>query len=129
MDIKLAGRNPLHRAQYARVLVPRQQRVLAAPRLRVLNVRPALHKVLMAHHRRQLARDGAVNVLDDIEVRGEEDVEVALVDLCRNLVSDKYNNRGMGNRLRMESTPAPSFACTASAPPVRSGPGSYPADC
>jgi hypothetical protein len=35
----------------------------------------------MARHRRQLSCHSAVNVLDDVEVRREEDVEVALVNL------------------------------------------------
>lgn len=35
----------------------------------------------MAHDLGELPRDGTVNVFDNIEIRGEEDVEISLVDL------------------------------------------------
>jgi hypothetical protein len=65
------------------ILVPGQQRILAAPRLRIAYIRPSLHEFLVAADERQFARDGAVEVFDDIEVGREEDVEVALVDLSQ----------------------------------------------
>lgn len=65
----------------AGVAVVRQQGVLAAARLRVLDVGPAAHEVAVGHDARELARDGAVDGLCDAEVGGEEDVKVPLVDL------------------------------------------------
>lgn len=70
-----------HGNEDAGVRVPREQRVLAAPRLRVLHVRPGPHEGLVRHGARQLARHGAVHGLHDVEVRREEYVEVALVYL------------------------------------------------
>jgi hypothetical protein len=70
-----------HGTENTGVLIPRQQRILAVPCLRILDVRPTLHEILVAGDGRQFARDGPVYVLDDVEVGGEEDVEVALVDL------------------------------------------------
>ena len=69
------------RDEDAGVAVVRQQGVLPAARLRVLDVGPALHEVAVGHDARQLARHGAVEGLGDAKVRGEEDVEVALVNL------------------------------------------------
>lgn len=76
-----AQQMPLHRHHDTSVLVPGQERVLAVPRLRVFDVRPATHEVFVAHDLGQFASDGAVEVLDDVEIRGEEDIEVALLDL------------------------------------------------
>lgn len=71
----------LHRDHKTSILIPVQQRILPAPRRRVLDVRPAIHEGLVVEHAGELARDGAVHVLHDLEVCGEEDVEVALLDL------------------------------------------------
>lgn len=68
----------------ARILVVGQQRVLAAPRLRVLDVGPAAQKIAVGHDARELAGDGAVHGLCDGKVCGEENVKVALVNLCQN---------------------------------------------
>ena len=75
--------NALHRDQHAGVLIPGQQRVLPVLRLRVLNVRPPAHEVLVAHYLGQLARDGAVDVFGRVEVGRKEDVEISLMDLMR----------------------------------------------
>lgn len=37
----------------------------------------------MGHDLSQLAGDGAIDVLDDVKIGGEEDVKVALLDLKR----------------------------------------------
>jgi len=63
------------------VLVPRQQWVLATPRLGVLNVCPSFHEVLVTRHERQFTSNGPVNVLNHIKVGWEENIKVALVDL------------------------------------------------
>ena len=68
----------LHSRNDTRILIPAEQGILAAVRLRVLNVGPALHEVLVRQDARQLARHGAVHVFHDGEVSREEDVEVAL---------------------------------------------------
>lgn len=68
----------LHSRDDARILIPAEQRILAAACLRVLDVGPALHEVLVGQDTRQLARHGAVHVFHDGEVGREEDVEVAL---------------------------------------------------
>lgn len=71
----------LHRHQHASILVPVQERVLSISRLRILNVGPAFHEVLVTHDLGQLARHGTVHILDDIEVCREKDIKVPLVDL------------------------------------------------
>ena len=40
-----------------------------------------MHELLMARDLRQLPRNSTIHILDDIKVRREEDIEVALVDL------------------------------------------------
>lgn len=70
-----------------RILIPAQHRILPTLRRAILHIRPPLQKLLVQHHPRQFAGDGAVDVFDDREIGGEEDVEVALLDLfCRDLV-------------------------------------------
>lgn len=59
----------------------RQQRILTARGRRVFNICPALHKVPVRHDPGQLAGDGAVHGLGHGEVRGEEDIKIALMDL------------------------------------------------
>ena len=73
----------LHRHHHARVGVPGQQRIFAAAGLRVLDAGPARDEITVAEHARQIARDGAVDVLHDGEIGGEEDIKVALHDLRR----------------------------------------------
>ena len=60
---------------------PAQHRVLSTLRCTIIDIRPSLQKLLMQHHPRQLASDGAVDVFDDGEICWEEDVEIALLDL------------------------------------------------
>lgn len=71
----------LHCHQHTGILVPGQQRILPAPCLGIFDVCPPTNKVLVAHDLGQLSGDGTVDVLDDVEVGGEEDIKVALVDL------------------------------------------------
>lgn len=71
----------LHRHQHAGVLIPAQQRVLPIPRLGIFNVRPAVHKLLMARHLCQFPCHRAVDIFNDVKVCGEEDIKVSLVDL------------------------------------------------
>ena len=71
----------LHSNHDTRILVPSHQRIIAVPRARLCDVRPACHEVLVCVCAREFARDGCVHGLHDLEVGGEEDVEVALVDL------------------------------------------------
>lgn len=72
---------PLYRDHDAGVHVPREQGVLAAAGAGVVEVGPRAHEVLVRHDAGQAAGDGAVDGLHDAEVGGEEDVEVALVNL------------------------------------------------
>lgn len=71
----------LHSREDRSVFVPAQQRILAAARLRMLDVRPALEEILVRRDACELACHGAVDVFHNGEVGGEEDVEIALVDL------------------------------------------------
>lgn len=71
----------LHRHQHAGILVPAQQRILSIPRLGIFNVRPAVHKVLVARDLGQFSSHRAVDIFNDIKVSGEEDIKVSLVDL------------------------------------------------
>lgn len=70
-----------HSRKYTSILIPAQQRVLPVLRLRLLNIRPSPQEVLMRHDARELACYRAVDLLHHREVGGEEDVEIALVDL------------------------------------------------
>jgi len=63
---------------------PAQHRILPTLRRTILHVRPPLQKILMQHHARQFASDGAIDVFDYGKVCGEEDVEIALLDLNGN---------------------------------------------
>jgi hypothetical protein len=71
----------LHRDHDAGVLVPAQQRVLSIPRLRLLDVRAPGHENFVRVGACETSGYGSIHGLDDFEVGGEEDVEVALVDL------------------------------------------------
>lgn len=79
----MRGEGCLYSDHHAGVLVPAQKGVLAAPRLGVGDVGPGAHEVLVRRDAGEAAGDGAVHGLHDAEVGGEEDVEVALVDLRR----------------------------------------------
>lgn len=72
---------PLHGNHDTRVLVPGYQRVVPVLRARLGDISPARHELLVRVRARELACDGRVHGLHDLEVGGEEDVEVALVDL------------------------------------------------
>ena len=78
--------NTLYRHQHAGVLVPGQQRVLAASRLSVFDVCPA--------------GSGPVKVLDDVKVRREENIKVPLMYLLREVslvtFSPQYTYRILG---------------------------------
>lgn len=71
----------LYSSQNLGILIPRQQRILSTSCLRIPNISPSFHEFLVAADEGQFARDGAVQVLNNIEIRREEDVKVALVDL------------------------------------------------
>lgn len=82
----------LHRHQHAGILVPGQQRILPVPRLSILDIRPAVHKVFMAHDLCQLARHGTIHVLNNVEVCWEKNIKVALVNLWNALIGDLWRN-------------------------------------
>jgi hypothetical protein len=63
------------------VLVPAQERILPIPRLCILNVGPTFEKVLMRHDTSELSGDSAVDCFIHRKVRGEQNIEEALVDL------------------------------------------------
>jgi hypothetical protein len=84
----------LHSDHDARVLVPGYQRVIAVPCARLCDIRPARHEVLVCICAREFTRDGCVHGLHDLEVGGEEDVEVALMNLV--LVSTRLEERNDG---------------------------------
>jgi hypothetical protein len=63
------------------ILVMRQQWILSASRLGILNVCPSPHKVAMRRHAGKFAGDGAVHSFGDVEVCREENVKVTLVNL------------------------------------------------
>lgn len=109
----------LHSHQHASILIPAQQRILSIPRLRILNVSPTVHELLVARDLRQLPSNSTIHILDDIEIRREEDIEVALVDLQKKK-SVMFKVHIQENiHIQKESTQAPSVAGTESARPVR----------
>lgn len=71
----------LHSHQHTGILVPAQQRVLPISSLSVFNIGPAAHKVFMAHNLSQFSSDSTIHVFNNIEVSGEEDIEIPLVNL------------------------------------------------
>lgn len=73
----------LHCGHDTGILVPAQQRTLAAPRCRLLNVCPTAHEFLVARYTRQSACHCAVDVLHDVKIGGKEDVKITLMDLSR----------------------------------------------
>jgi hypothetical protein len=85
------GRRPdpkyLHGDHDTCILVPAQQRIVAILRARLCNIRSACHEILMQICAREATGDCSVHGLHDIEVSGEEDVEVTLMDLLFSLVA------------------------------------------
>lgn len=59
----------------------RQERILSTSCLRILDIGPSAQKVPMGHDAGELPGDGTVNGFSDVEVCGEENVKVALVNL------------------------------------------------
>lgn len=59
----------------------RQEGILSAPCLRILDIGPSAQKVPMGHDAGELPGDGAVHGFSDVEVCGEENVKVTLVNL------------------------------------------------
>lgn len=78
---QLSEGHGLHCHEHTGILVPGQQRILPAPRLSVFDVRPSMNKVFMAHDLCQLPGNGTVDIFNDVEIGGKEDIKVALVDL------------------------------------------------
>lgn len=71
----------LHSHQHAGIFIPAQQRILPIPRLSILDISPAMHKLLMASDLSQLARHSTIHILNDIKVCREEDIKISLVNL------------------------------------------------
>lgn len=69
------------------IRIPAQQRVLAIARSRVLYICPSPKVFLVRHCARQFARHGSVHVLHGLKVCREEDVKIALMDLCMSEMS------------------------------------------
>ena len=72
---------PLRGYHDRRILIPAKHGILPTFRHTILHVRPSLQELLMQHHSSELTGDSAVDVFDDMKIRGEEDVEVALLNL------------------------------------------------
>lgn len=87
------------------ILVPAHQRVVTVLRTRLCNIRSARHEILVCVCARKLACDGCVHGLHDLEVGGEEDIEVALVNLelvrrsIQHVGKITYQRRGDRNHL------------------------------
>lgn len=109
----------LHSHQHASILIPAQQRILSIPRIRIFNVSPAVHELLVARDLRQLPSNSTIHILDDIEVCREEDIEVALVDLQRKKLAMLKIHIERNVHIQKGSTPGPSAVDTESARPVR----------
>lgn len=71
----------LHRHQHAGILIPGQQRVLPITGLCVLNICPTMHKVLMTQYLGQFSSHSTVDIFNNVEVRWEEDIKIALMNL------------------------------------------------
>lgn len=72
----------LRRNHDARVFVPAQERVLPVLRLRLLDIRPAKHKVPVRVRLCEAPGYAVVQGLYDVKIGGEENVKVPLVDLA-----------------------------------------------
>jgi hypothetical protein len=71
----------LYSNHYTGISIVRQEWILSAPRFRILDVSPSAHEIPVGHDAGEFPGDGAVNGFSDVEVCGEEDVEVALMNL------------------------------------------------
>lgn len=71
----------LHSHKNTGVAIVGYQGVLAASSLGVFNIRPLAHEITMRHDTGQLACDGTVNSFCDLKICGEQNIEVALVNL------------------------------------------------
>lgn len=75
----------------------RQERILPASSLRILDIGPPAHKVPMGHDAGELTSDGAVNGFSDVEVCREEDVKVALMNLYSNVLVIEFHSCDFAN--------------------------------
>jgi hypothetical protein len=71
----------LQRSKNTSILIPPQERILPILRLRLFHIRPPPQELFMRKNAREFAGDGSVHHFNNVEVGGEEDVEVALVYL------------------------------------------------
>lgn len=71
------------------IAIMRKQGILSAASLRIFDVRPLPHKVAMRCHSCEFSSDGTIDGFCDSEISGEEDIEVALVNLAV-VVSSMY---------------------------------------
>ena len=80
--ILLSTSEPISNSQHdTRVVIPAKHRVLPILRPRILHISPPLQKVLMGQHQRKLARNDPVYALYHRKIRGEKDIEEALMYL------------------------------------------------
>ena len=71
----------LHRGKNASILIPTQQRILPILRLRLFHIRPSPQELLVRQDTREFAGDGSIHHFHNVEISGEEDIEVALMYL------------------------------------------------
>lgn len=71
----------LERDEHIGILVPIEHWIFTISRFRILHICPSSEEVLMAAHTGQFACDSPIDIFHHLEVRGEEDIKVALVNL------------------------------------------------
>ena len=71
----------LHGYKNTGVAIVGYQGVLSTSSLSVFNIRPLAHEITMRHDTGQLACDGTVDGFCDLEICGEQNIKVALVNL------------------------------------------------
>lgn len=63
------------------ILIEAQHRIFSAHRLRLGDISPASQKLAMSGNHAQLSGNCLVNIVHDLEIRGKEDIKVALLNL------------------------------------------------
>jgi hypothetical protein len=116
----------LQRSKNTSILIPPQERILPILCLRLFHIRPPPQELLMREDTREFAGNSSVHHFHNVEVGGEEDVEVALMYLFFTQNMLIIMERGLTRGVRTGTVRLWYLVCTIGAltPLIVSGPNS-----